>query len=159
MAGISVMRSAVSGRVPIIIHHAQVPSTFFLIACYSSFLFTLNFNFVSVSPIFCLYICFQLPVSTRLSTRKLRYGPSKFHVMARYAQSQDFSTRLQGNTGIFVTHYLIQMLLFKLFLFHLYWFEIVLRVAWLFKFGGWSHDFETFNNFRRVRIDYCCNYI
>ncbi|XP_042066784.1 uncharacterized aarF domain-containing protein kinase At5g05200, chloroplastic-like isoform X1 [Salvia splendens] len=97
MAGISVMRSAASGRVPIIIHHAQVPSTFFLIACYSSFLFTLNFNFVFVSLIFWLYICFKLPVSTRLSTRKLRYGPSKFHVMARYAQSQDFSTRLQDS--------------------------------------------------------------
>ncbi|XP_047973063.1 uncharacterized aarF domain-containing protein kinase At5g05200, chloroplastic isoform X2 [Salvia hispanica] len=61
MGGISVMRSAASGRVPIIIHHAQ------------------------------------LPVSTRLSTRKLRYGPTKFHVMARYAQSQDFSTRLQDS--------------------------------------------------------------
>ncbi|KAI3470976.1 hypothetical protein Pfo_027639 [Paulownia fortunei] len=61
MAGISVVRGAAYGCLPLI-HYSQVP------------------------------------VSISISTRKLKYGPNKFSLFARYSQSQDlFTTRLQDS--------------------------------------------------------------
>ncbi|KAK6121952.1 hypothetical protein DH2020_044306 [Rehmannia glutinosa] len=61
MAGVSVVRGAAYGRLPLI-HYSQ------------------------------------LPVSISISTRKLKYGPNKFSVFARYSQSQDlFTARLQDS--------------------------------------------------------------
>ncbi|KAL8535390.1 hypothetical protein ACS0TY_011149 [Phlomoides rotata] len=41
---------------------------------------------------------FQLPMSTSMATRKLKYGPNKLSLYARYSQSPDlFTTRLQDS--------------------------------------------------------------